>query len=167
MSAVKPAVLRVVATVVLVGVGVAVMNLPALLGRGRARLPGVGDRFFHRDSAAPEPGAPPPESAEVVAALGRVNDPELSLSIVDLGLVDSVRVDAAGNVRVVLILTTPECPFIAAIGRQALGELRKLPGGRRVEVRLDPTAGWDPSRLTDEGKRRFREMFGDGTDTGR
>jgi metal-sulfur cluster biosynthetic enzyme len=163
MSASRSAVLRVVATVVLVGAGVVVMNLPALVGRGRA--PGAG--LVHRDSAGPQPGAEPPESTEVVRALGNVTDPEINMSIVDLGLLDSLAVDSAGNVRVVLALTTPACPFAAGIGRRALAELRRLPGARLVEVRLDPNAGWDPSRLTDNGRRRYRERFGGAADSGR
>jgi metal-sulfur cluster biosynthetic enzyme len=94
-------------------------------------------------------------------------DPELDLSIVDMGLLDSLSVDSAGNVRVVLLLTTPECPYSTVIGRQVVAEIRRLDGARRIQVRLEPNGEWEPERLTEEGRRRFRELFGDGTGTGR
>jgi len=159
--------LRIVLTVVLVGIGVLVMNLPGLLGRRHRPKLSLAPRWYFTDSTGPAPGSPPPDSVVVVEALSRTMDPELHLSVVDMGLLDTVRVDTSGNVRVVLILTTPECPYYAAIGADALAEVRRLPGARRVQVRLEPNADWSPERLTEEGKRRFRELFGDGTRTGR
>jgi metal-sulfur cluster biosynthetic enzyme len=158
---------RIVATVVLLSLGVLVMNLPALFRRGRGAGPNLGVKWFFADSAAPAAEAPAPESAAVVAALQRVMDPELDLSIVDMGLLDSLSVDSAGNVRVVLLLTTPECPYSTVIGRQVVAEIRRLDGARRIQVRLEPNGEWEPERLTEEGRRRFRELFGDGTGTGR
>lgn len=167
MSAFRRLSLRLALTVVLVGVGVVVVNLPALRQRGRGlELTGSLDWVF-TDSAAPAAGARAPESAAVVAALGRVMDPELNLSVVDMGLVDSVSIDSSGNVRVVLLLTTPECPYYTVIGRRALAEVRGLSGAGRVRVRLEPNSEWGPERLTEAGRKRFRELFGDGTRTGR
>jgi metal-sulfur cluster biosynthetic enzyme len=160
MSGAIPAVRRLVATVALVGVGVLVLIAPSLF---RRRQPELTGRLCFADSVGPQPGAAVPESTEIAAALGRVADPELDLSIVDLGLVESLRVDSSGNIRVVLGLTTPECPLYATIGRDALEELRKLPGARRVSVRMELVAAWDPSRLSDQGKKRYREAFGDST----
>lgn len=69
------------------------------------------------DSVPVRPGATVPDSSLLMAALGGVVDPELDLSIVELGLVESLAVDTAGNTRAVLILTTPECPFGPMIAR--------------------------------------------------
>ena len=167
MSIARRLTARIVATAVLLALGVLVMNLPALFRRGRGAGPSLGVKWVFADSAAPAAGAPAPESTAVVAALRQVMDPELDLSIVDMGLVDSLSVDTAGNVRIVLLLTTPECPYYTAIGRQAVVEVRRLDGARRIHVRLEPNAEWEPERLTEEGRQRFRELFGDGTGTGR
>ena len=167
MSIARRLTARIVATAVLLALGVLVMNLPALFRRGRGAGPNLGVKWFFADSAAPAAGAPAPESTAVVAALRRVMDPELDLSIVDMGLLDSLSVDTAGNVRVVLLLTTPECPYSTVIGRQVVAEVRRLGGARRIQVRLEPNAEWGPERLTEEGRQKFRELFGDGTSTGR
>ena len=165
MSIARRLTARIVATAVLLALGVLVMNLPALFRRGRGAGPNLGVKWFFADSAAPAAGAP--ESTAVVAALRRVMDPELDLSIVDMGLLDSLSVDTAGNVRIVLLLTTPKCPYSTVIGRQVVAEVRRLGGARRIQVRLEPNAEWGPERLTEEGRQKFRELFGDGTSTGR
>jgi metal-sulfur cluster biosynthetic enzyme len=157
----SPVPARIIATAALVGAGVLLMLGPSLLRRGRQGLPDLTAGFSYSDSAEPAVRAAAPESTEVVAALGRVIDPEIDLSVIDLGLLESLRVDMSGNVRVVLALTTPECPLYALIGRDALAELRRLPGARRATVRLEPDAAWDPSRMTEEGRRKYREAFGD------
>ena len=167
MSIARRLTARIVATAVMLALGVLVMNLPALFRRGRGAEPNLGVKWIFADSAAPTAGEPAPESTAVVAALRRVMDPELDLSIVDMGLLDSLSVDQTGNVRIVLLLTTPECPYTTVIGRQVVAEVRRLGGARRIQVRLEPNAEWEPERLTEEGRQRFRELFGDGTGTGR
>ncbi len=150
---------RVVATAALVALGLLVMNLPLLLRRQRPVLT-LQQLAMFADSVPVRPGATVPDSALLAAALSKVADPELGLSIVELGLVESLAVDTAGNTRAVLILTTPECPFGPTIARQAVAQLKTVPGIRRIEVRLDPTVEWRPDRLTDEAKQRLGQAFG-------
>ena len=51
---------------------------------------------------------------DVVRALRDVVDPELGLSIVDLGLVYDIAIDG-GGVRILMSLTAPDCPLHATI----------------------------------------------------
>jgi len=167
VSRVESLFLRAGVTLALVVVGLVLMNLPALLSRKHGTGLSMSARWSYVDSAPAVPGAPGPDSLALVQALARVPDPEIDLSIVDLGLLDSLAVDSSGNVRVVLVLTSPECPFHVRIARHSLEELKSVPGVRRINLRLDPRSEWDPSRLTEEGKRKFREVFGDPSDSAR
>jgi metal-sulfur cluster biosynthetic enzyme len=157
---------RILTTVVLVGLGLVVMNLPAILGRQRPGLT-VAELNTFTDSVRARPGVAAPDSAALMLALGRVIDPEVDLSVVELGLVESLAVDTAGDARVKLILTTPACPFGPLLARQAVEELKTVSGIRRIEVRLDPSVEWGPERLTDEARKRLREAFGDDGRPGR
>jgi len=47
---------------------------------------------------------------QITQALRAVFDPELGLSVVDLGLIYGVEIDA-GRVRITMTLTTPGCPL--------------------------------------------------------
>jgi metal-sulfur cluster biosynthetic enzyme len=103
----------------------------------------------------------PIDSARVMAALARVDDPELDFSIVDLGLVHESSVDSAGNVRVVMALTTPECPYGLTLAEDALQALKAVPGARRISLKLDPSIPWDPSRLYGKARERYDSLFRD------
>jgi metal-sulfur cluster biosynthetic enzyme len=96
-----------------------------------------------------------------------VLDPEIDISILDLGLVHLLHVDSAGNVSVTIALTTPECPYGRQLGADAVREIKALPGVRRVEVRMDPAIPWDPTRLSAEARERYRRRFTDDSGTGR
>jgi metal-sulfur cluster biosynthetic enzyme len=151
--------IRLITTIVLIGIGILVMTLPSLLRRQRLPPLRLNAAATFTDSANVPAGTPPPDSAAVMAALRRVIDPEIGISIVDLGLVSAVRIDASGSVDVAIALTTPECPVVSQLGPQAAKEVIAVPGVRRVRVRLDPTLPWDPSQLSPEAKGRYRKRF--------
>ncbi len=158
---------RLITTIVLIGIGILVMTLPSLLKRQRLTLSGLSVPSTFTDSARVPAGSPLPDSAEVMAALGRVLDPEVGISIADLGLVHTLLVDSAGSVDVTIVLTTPECPYARQLGVQAAKEAIAVQGVRRVEVRMDPTVPWDPSRLSPEAKKLYRKRFADDSGAGR
>jgi len=99
------------------------------------------------------------DSSRVVSALEDVIDPEIGYSVVELGLVHLVRVDSAQDVRVVLALTTPECPYGSILGEAAVEALRQIPGAKRIQVRLDPRVRWNPEMMTGRARERYEKVF--------
>jgi ATP-binding protein involved in chromosome partitioning len=81
----------------------------------------------------PVPG-PPPSVDDVRGMLAGVIDPELHPSIVDLGMVDDVRVERDGTVVVKVALTTAGCPLRVQIRQDVESKVRGLPGVRTVQV---------------------------------
>ena len=79
-------------------------------------------------------------------ALRKVKDPDLSLNIVDLGLVYDVRV-ADNNVEVDMSLTSPGCPSGPEIMGDAERVLKALPGVGTVTVNLVWAPFWTPDRI--------------------
>jgi len=101
--------------------------------------------------AGPEPLRRPIEQA-----LGRVVDPELSLSITDVGLVVGVEVDEH-RVRVALTMTSAACPVADVIVDEVETELDAvLPPSMRIEVELVWEPPWTSERMSD----RAREFMG-------
>lgn len=100
------------------------------------------------------PVLPPTEEA-VLRALAPVVDPEVGLSVVDLGLVYEVAIEPDGAVRVTFTATTPGCPMVAAIGNGIFYALKRLPGATSVEARLVWEPPWTPERITPEGRARL------------
>jgi ATP-binding protein involved in chromosome partitioning len=77
-----------------------------------------------------------PDLEQIQAALATVNDPEIRRPITDLGMVESVDVDAAGNVAVTVLLTVSGCPLKETITRDVTAAVEKVPGVTGVELKL-------------------------------
>ena len=94
-------------------------------------------------------------TAEAVKeALKPVVDPEIFISIVDLGLIRNVEVAPDGRkVKVTMTLTTPFCPEGPMIVEQVKQIAASLPGVSESEVELVWTPPWDPRKeASDEVK---------------
>jgi len=72
----------------------------------------------------------------LTAALATVNDPEIKRPITDLGMVDHLEVDAAGLVRVTVLLTVSGCPLKDTIDRDVRRALAGVDGVAGVELTL-------------------------------
>jgi metal-sulfur cluster biosynthetic enzyme len=84
---------------------------------------------------------------QVVQALGTVFDPELGLSIVDLGLVYDVAIEE-GRVRIVMTLTAPGCPIHDAMSEWVQRAVQAVPGVEAVDVSITFDPPWTPDRIT-------------------
>jgi len=80
-------------------------------------------------------------------ALRQVKDPELNLSIVDLGLVYDVAVDEEGDVEIKMSLTSPGCPSGPEIVSDAQRVVKLLDGVRNVDVEIVWEPYWTPERI--------------------
>ena len=82
-------------------------------------------------------------------ALTGVFDPELRMSIMELGLVYDVVVED-GKVKVVYTLTSPACPLGPVIDGQIQDMLTDLPGVKEVETEMTLTPPWDPRTMASD-----------------
>jgi len=87
---------------------------------------------------------------DVRAALAEVEDPELPISIVDLGLVRSVAVDG-DTVRVGITFTSIACPCTDMLREDIQERLRRLDGVTDVEVD-EVFEAWSREDMTEEGR---------------
>jgi metal-sulfur cluster biosynthetic enzyme len=91
-----------------------------------------------------------PDRDAIVDALRDVYDPccaDRGVSIVDMGVVEDVRVDGA-HVDVDLVLTTGWCPFVSSMSTAIPERLRRMDGVESVEVRTVWDPVWTPDRLS-------------------
>jgi len=94
----------------------------------------------------------PPTHEELMHKLWEVMDPELNMSIVDLGLVYDVQYDN-GDVLVTMTLTSPGCPLGPVIRGEAYARVRELPGVNDVDVQIVWNPPWDPRTMASEDVR--------------
>jgi len=104
--------------------------------------------------ACPFPYQGPQDLQEtIVSALKQVVDPEVALSVVDLGLIYGVEVDDEAA-RVTMTMTSAACPVTEVIMDDVEFELeRVLPAGCLVEVVLVWDPAWTPEMMSESAKR--------------
>ena len=88
---------------------------------------------------------------EVIEALHQVEDPELGMDIVDLGLLYDVEVEGS-RVRVSYTLTSMGCPAGVMIQEDIDRVVRELPGVEEVESELTFEPPWSPERMSEDAK---------------
>ena len=81
---------------------------------------------------------------QIMERLATVEDPELRMSITELGLVYGVDQDENGNVEVEMTLTSPGCPLGPVIHQEVTRALGDLEGVKNVDVKIVWTPKWDP-----------------------
>ena len=92
-------------------------------------------------------------------ALQPVQDPEIRMSIVDLGLIygaEMTQTDKGLKVTVKMSLTSPACPYGPMLLASAHSALARIPGVADVDVDLAFTPSWDPRTMaTEEAKEQL------------
>ena len=88
-----------------------------------------------------------PTTEQIFDALKPVHDPEIRISIVDLGLVYDAIVDDDGKVTVKMTLTTPGCPYGEMLMTMVHKAVEQLDGVTEVEVKLVWSPPWDPREM--------------------
>ena len=108
--------------------------------------------------AAPAPGSSIPAeeleqlTADIVAALKTVYDPEIPSDIYELGLIYKIDVDDARNVAVEMTLTAPGCPVAGEMPTWVENAVASVAGVGQVSVKLTFDPPWDKDRMSDEAK---------------
>lgn len=85
---------------------------------------------------------------QVTEALKAVNDPELGIDIVNLGLVYEVDVSDANDVRVEFTLTTMGCPIGPMIDEQIRDVTQYIEGIGDVTTEMVMYPPWSPEKMT-------------------
>jgi metal-sulfur cluster biosynthetic enzyme len=92
-----------------------------------------------------------PTRDDVIEALHLVEDPELGMDIVELGLFYDVEIDGP-NVKVIHSLTSMGCPAGPMIQQDIATVVGNLDGVDRVETELTWDPPWTPERMSDDAK---------------
>jgi metal-sulfur cluster biosynthetic enzyme len=92
-----------------------------------------------------------PTKDEVIDALRQVEDPELGMDIVDLGLLYDVEVQGP-RVKVTHSLTSMGCPVGPMIQEDIHRVTSEIEGVEDVDVELTWDPPWSPERMSDDAK---------------
>jgi metal-sulfur cluster biosynthetic enzyme len=93
---------------------------------------------------------------QIEKVLDGVLDPELGISIVQMGLIYDIEIDGKNNVRILMTLTTIGCPLLDIITGMVKDAVQSLKGVKKVIVDLT----FDPPWTTDKMSKSAKKMLG-------
>ncbi|MBP5365488.1 MAG: SUF system Fe-S cluster assembly protein [Bacteroidales bacterium] len=89
--------------------------------------------------------------SKVIDALKTIYDPEIPVNIYDLGLIYQIEVENA-NVRILMTLTTPNCPVAESLPDETKEKLKEIDGVGDVEVNITFDPAWSYDNLSEEAR---------------
>jgi metal-sulfur cluster biosynthetic enzyme len=95
---------------------------------------------------------------EIRSAMKVVEDPELGVNVVDLGLLYGSHVEENGHVVLDMTLTSMGCPLTEQILDDSRAALLPLDGVETVDINWVWDPPWSPDSMTEEGKFLMKVM---------
>lgn len=89
---------------------------------------------------------------KVVEALQNIYDPEIPVSIYELGLVYEIEVADDGFVHILMTLTTPHCPEAQSLPLQVELETKFIEGVTGVDVEITWDPPWGPDQMSEAAR---------------
>jgi FeS assembly SUF system protein len=86
---------------------------------------------------------------QVTEVLQTIFDPEIPVSIWELGLIYEVNILPINNVQIVMTLTAPGCPAAQSLPVEVDQKVRELEGVNDVHVAVTWTPAWDKSMMSE------------------
>ena len=86
---------------------------------------------------------------KVIEKLQKIFDPEIPVSIYELGLIYEINILPINNVQIVMTLTAPGCPAAQSLPVEVDQKLREIEGVNDVHVSVTWTPAWDKSRMSE------------------
>lgn len=89
---------------------------------------------------------------EIVKTLKTVYDPEIPVDIYELGLIYDVQVSDEGVARIVMTLTTPNCPVAESMPQEVKDKIKTVDGVTDVDLDLTFEPMWNKDMMSEEAK---------------
>lgn len=86
---------------------------------------------------------------KVIEVLKTIYDPEIPVSIYEMGLVYEVNILPINNVQIVMTLTAPSCPAAQSLPVEVDQKLRLIEGVNDVHVAITWSPTWDKSMMSE------------------
>ena len=93
---------------------------------------------------------------QIEKILKTIPDPEIGVSLWDLGLIYEIGIDKKkGTVRILMTLTTIGCPLFDLIAGPIREEVGKLKGVKKIDIDLTFEQPWSMDRMSEEAKAQL------------
>ncbi|MBJ05297.1 MAG: FeS assembly SUF system protein [Flavobacteriales bacterium] len=91
-------------------------------------------------------------SDQIIRTLDEIYDPEIPVSIYELGLIYDVRINKEKEVQIIMTLTSPSCPVAESLPEEVKLEVEKISDVKSAKVEITFEPPWDKSMMSEEAK---------------
>ena len=89
---------------------------------------------------------------KIVKVLKTIYDPEIPVDIYELGLIYDVFVNEDSDIKILMTLTTPNCPVAESLPQEVKEKVRSLDEVNEVELELTFDPPWTRDLMSEEAK---------------
>ena len=89
---------------------------------------------------------------EIVGVLKSIFDPEIPVDIYELGLIYDVFVNEDSEVKILMTLTTPNCPVAETLPKEVEEKVKSLDEVKDAEVEITFDPPWSQDLMSEEAK---------------
>jgi len=89
---------------------------------------------------------------KIVKVLKTIFDPEIPVDIYELGLIYDVMVNTDYDVKILMTLTTPNCPVAESLPREVEERVKSLDTVKDCEVEITFDPPWTQDLMSEEAK---------------
>lgn len=93
------------------------------------------------------------KKTDIVSKLKTVMDPELNVSVWDLGLIYGIDIDTKGQIKITMTLTSIGCPLYSIIESEIIDEVKSIKGVKNVSVDLTFEPLWNMDKITPDARK--------------
>ena len=89
---------------------------------------------------------------EVIRVLKTIYDPEIPVDIYELGLIYDVQISDEGEAKVLMTLTTPNCPVAESLPMEVEEKVGEVEGITKFKVEITFEPEWEKDMMSEEAK---------------
>ena len=93
-----------------------------------------------------------PLGDEIVKVLKSIFDPEIPVDIYELGLIYDVFVNEDNDVKIIMTLTSPNCPVAESLPQEVKEKVSSINLVNEVEIEMTFEPPWSKDLMSDEAK---------------
>ena len=89
---------------------------------------------------------------QVIAEIRKIYDPEIPVNIYELGLIYNVKVENNNTAKIIMTLTSPNCPVAESLPKEVKDSVMQVEGIEKVDLDLVFEPPWDKSMMSEAAK---------------
>ena len=89
---------------------------------------------------------------KVVKVLKTIYDPEIPVDIYELGLIYDVFLNEENDVKILMTLTSPNCPVAESLPQEVKDKVAEIKGVKSVEIEMTFDPAWTRDLMSEEAK---------------